>query len=75
MVALGGCLGAAHGLLITRLRLQPFIVTLCGLLLYRGAARYIADDSTKGFGTGEGFEWVRDAGVGKRRRRADAVRR
>ena len=36
------CLGAAHGLLITRLRLQPFIVTLCGLLLYRGAARYIA---------------------------------
>ena len=59
VVALGGCLGAAHGLLITRLRLQPFIVTLCGLLLYRGAARYIADDSTKGFGTGEGFEWVR----------------
>src|SRR6185436_4804932 len=25
----------------------------------RGAARYIARDSTKGFGTGEGFEWVR----------------
>jgi ribose transport system permease protein len=59
VVALGGCLGAAHGLLIARLGLQPFIVTLCGLLLYRGAARYIADDSTKGFGTGEGFEWVR----------------
>ena len=59
VVALGGGLGAAHGLLITRLGLQPFIVTLCGLLLYRGAARYIADDSTKGFGTGQGFEWVR----------------
>jgi ribose transport system permease protein len=59
VVALGGCLGAAHGALITRLGLQPFIVTLCGLLLYRGAARYIADDSTKGFGTGEGFEWMR----------------
>ena len=59
VLALGGVLGAAHGLLITRLRLQPFIVTLCGLLLYRGAARYIADDSTKGFGTGQGFEWVR----------------
>ncbi|HEV8395307.1 MAG TPA: ABC transporter permease [Vicinamibacterales bacterium] len=59
VVALGGCLGAVHGVLITRLRLQPFIVTLCGLLLYRGAARYIANDSTKGFGTGEGFEWVR----------------
>jgi ribose transport system permease protein len=59
VIALGGGLGAAHGLLVARLRLQPFIVTLCGLLLYRGAARYIAADSTKGFGTGEGFEWLR----------------
>src|SRR5688572_2637613 len=59
VVALGGGLGAVHGLLVARLRLQPFIVTLCGLLLYRGAARYIAEDSTKGFGTGEGFEWMR----------------
>jgi ribose transport system permease protein len=59
VVVLGGGLGAAHGVLITRFGLQPFIVTLCGLLLYRGAARYIADDSTKGFGTGEGFQWVR----------------
>lgn len=64
VVALGAALGAAHGLLITRLRLQPFIVTLCGLLLYRGAARYIARDSTKGFGTGEGFEWLRAAASG-----------
>jgi len=59
VLALGAILGAWHGLLVTRLGLQPFIVTLCGLLLYRGAARYIADDSTKGFGTGQGFEWVR----------------
>jgi ribose transport system permease protein len=59
ILALGGALGAAHGLLITRVGLQPFIVTLCGLLLYRGAARYIADDSTKGFGTGAGFAWMR----------------
>jgi len=59
VLALGGGLGAAHGVLVARLRMQPFIVTLCGLLLYRGAARYIANDSTKGFGTGTGFEWVR----------------
>ena len=59
ILALGAGLGAAHGALIARLRLQPFIVTLCGLLLYRGAARYIANDSTKGFGTGKGFEWLR----------------
>jgi ribose transport system permease protein len=64
VIALGGCLGAAHGLLVARLRLQPFIVTLCGLLLYRGAARYIAMDSTKGFGTGQGFEWVRTLASG-----------
>src|SRR5688572_4340069 len=64
VLALGSVLGAAHGLLITRLRLQPFIVTLCGLLLYRGLARYIADDVTKGFGSGGGFEWVRSAASG-----------
>jgi ribose/xylose/arabinose/galactoside ABC-type transport system permease subunit len=38
VLALGGGLGAARNLLIARLRLQPFIVTLA-LLLYRGAAR------------------------------------
>ena len=64
VVGLGAGLGAAHGLMVARLRLQPFIVTLCGLLLYRGAARYIARDSTKGFGTGEGFEWLRAATTG-----------
>ncbi len=64
VVTLGAAAGTAHGLLVARLRLQPFIVTLCGLLLYRGAARYIARDSTKGFGTGEGFEWLRAAASG-----------
>ena len=59
VLTLGGVLGAAHGVLIARLRLQPFIVTLCGLLLYRGVARYVASDSTKGFGAGTGFEWLR----------------
>ncbi|KXK35536.1 MAG: ABC transporter permease [Candidatus Omnitrophica bacterium] len=43
-------LGWLHGLLITRVRLQPFIVTLCGLLFYRGITRYITSDITKGFG-------------------------
>jgi ribose transport system permease protein len=42
-------IGLAHGLLITRLRLQPFVVTLCGLLLYRGIARYLTSDQTLGF--------------------------
>jgi len=43
-------LGWFHGFLITRMKMQPFIVTLCGLLLYRGMARFIAHDETKGFG-------------------------
>ena len=63
-LTLGACLGAVHGVLVTRLRLQPFIVTLCGLLIYRGAARYVARDSTKGFGAGEGFEWARTIASG-----------
>src|SRR5215472_11023088 len=49
-------LGAIHGLLITKVKLQPFIVTLCGLLLYRGLARFIANDETKGFGNAVGLE-------------------
>ncbi len=44
-------LGLAHGLLVTQARLQPFVVTLCGLLIYRGLARWITDDQTQGFGT------------------------
>ena len=63
-VVTGAALGAAHGVLVTRLSLQPFIVTLCGLLLYRGAARYIARDATKGFGAGQGFEWLRTIASG-----------
>ncbi len=43
-------IGLIHGLLITRMRLQPFVVTLCGLLLYRGIARGITGDQSQGFG-------------------------
>ena len=52
-------IGAFHGFLITKVRVQPFIVTLCGLLFYRGVARFIANDETKGFGSAEGFETLR----------------
>jgi ribose transport system permease protein len=48
-----------HGLLITRLNMQPFIVTLCGLLFYRGLARFITNDETKGFGTVAGLDFLR----------------
>lgn len=48
-------LGLIHGLLITRVNLQPFLVTLCGLLIYRGLARFVSGDSTEGFGSGQGY--------------------
>ena len=64
VIALGALLGGFHGLLITRLRLQPFIVTLCGLLLYRGLARFIAGDETKGFGDAAGFETLQRVATG-----------
>jgi ribose transport system permease protein len=52
MLEISVAVGLLHGMLITRIRLQPFVVTLCGLLLYRGLARWVTDDQTQGFGTG-----------------------
>lgn len=55
-VALGLVLGIAlalgwlHGVLVTNLKLQPFVVTLCGLLFYRGISRWMVNDATMGFG-------------------------
>jgi ribose transport system permease protein len=51
LVLLIGCaVGLIHGLLITKMKLQPFVVTLCGLLIYRGLTRVMAGDSNVGFG-------------------------
>ena len=61
VVVAGGAIGTAHGFLVTRMGLQPFIVTLCGLLVYRGIARFYTKDATAGFVFGQTFptlEWV-----------------
>ena len=61
MLAGGVLIGLAHGLLVTRMNMQPFIVTLCGLLIYRGVARFYTADATAGFGFGVSFptlEWL-----------------
>jgi ribose transport system permease protein len=61
VIAIGIVMGAVHGFLITRMRLQPFVVTLCGLLIYRGIARYYTEDATAGFAFGQSFptlEWL-----------------
>jgi ribose transport system permease protein len=75
VLAISSGLGLIHGLLVTRAHLQPFVVTLCGLLVYRGISRWLADDNPIGFGIeyketlsplGSGkltlFEWVTNDG-------------
>src|ERR1700741_2094461 len=60
-IAIGILMGAPHGFLVTRMRLQPFVVPLCGLLIYRGVARYYTEDATAGFAFGQNFptlEWL-----------------
>ncbi len=55
-------IGLAHGALITKLKLQPFIVTLCSMLIFRGLGRRMTMDETMGFGGG--FESFRRLGDG-----------
>jgi ribose transport system permease protein len=43
-------IGLFHGLLVTVARVQPFIVTLCGLFIYRSIARRLTLDQTVGLG-------------------------
>lgn len=50
MLGIAVGLGLVHGLLVTQVRLQPFVVTLCGLLIYRGVSRWLVNDQPVGFG-------------------------
>jgi ribose transport system permease protein len=65
VIALPMALGFSHGWLVTRMQLQPFIVTLCGLLIYRGLARWLANDRTKGFIGAAGIETLRGIAKGE----------
>ncbi len=58
VIALGAAIGLVHGVLIARVGLQPFIVTLCGLLIYRGIARWTTEDATAGFPFGASYPWL-----------------
>lgn len=51
VLAVGALVGLVNGLIVTKLRVQAFVVTLCGLFIYRGAARWLASDSVQGLGT------------------------
>lgn len=63
VILLSLSIGLIHGLLITRLGLQPFVVTLCGLLFYRGLARWLTSDQIQGFGSQH--ENLRALAIGK----------
>jgi len=56
-------IGLIHGLLVTKLRLQAFVVTLCGLLVYRGVMRGLTGDQSLGFGSA--FKDFRFPGAGR----------
>lgn len=64
VIAITTLLGLFNGLLITKVKMQAFIVTLCGLLFYRGLARFITGDETKGFGAAAGFETLQELATG-----------
>src|SRR5262249_8132772 len=48
VLLVGAAVGLFHGVLVTYVRMQAFIVTLCGLFIYRGIARWLANDSALG---------------------------
>jgi len=63
VVLLAGAIGTTHGLLICKLNLQPFLVTLCSLLIFRGLARVITHDRTVSYNPAE-QPLLREIGAG-----------
>ena len=48
VLLVAAAIGLLHGVLVTWGNLQPFVVTLCGLLIYRGIARVRTHDDQVG---------------------------
>jgi ribose transport system permease protein len=48
VLGVGAVAGLVHGLLVTKLKLQSFVVTLCGLFIYRGMARALVGGESVG---------------------------
>ena len=48
---LGAAAGLLHGVIVTKLKMQAFVVTLCGLFIYRGLSLWIAGSQVKGLGS------------------------
>jgi ribose transport system permease protein len=59
-----GVLGLAHGVMVCRLKLQPFVVTLCTMMLFRGLGRWLTQDSPAGFDNPTKYSGFRSLGEG-----------
>ena len=46
-IATGVLIGLINGILVTKVKVQAFVVTLCGLFVYRGAARWLSNSNVK----------------------------
>ena len=68
VLAMGLCLGALAGILVARLGMQPFVVTLAAMVFARGLAKHIAD------GKKVTTYVVGDDGVGRLIARSSATR-
>jgi ribose transport system permease protein len=53
VLLIAATIGLMHGALVCRLNLQPFLVTLCSLLAFRGLARVLTHDQTVSFSAAE----------------------
>lgn len=79
VLGVGLLIGLIHGLMITKMSLQPFLVTLCGLFVYRGLARFFSASRDVGVTTAseahldnetfrqqlEWVDWAVNGSVGK----------
>lgn len=65
VLGIAATIGLLHGLMVTKLKLQPFVVTLCGMMLYRGIARVITDDEQLDFGNEDEFSALKFLALGK----------
>jgi ribose transport system permease protein len=49
VMIMAALIGLVNGLLVACCKLQPFVVTLCGLMFYRSVARILTDEQNRGF--------------------------
>jgi len=63
-IGLALLMGLLHGVLVTKAKMPSFVVTLCGLFIYRGMARFTMMDITQGYGNEfEGLKFLANGRV------------